>query len=168
MAGGPVISSRIFTRATCPGHVWRMVPELPLLRSSSVMPCLVAHAQAFPISRSVSTLWEASEGIYPYQSLLVQAAEIGQPWWPGLSVYIWILPFLAPMAPKLFRSVATTISVLTTMVPFGVTAVTGCITAAIGPGTPVLPAICPRDNLFFNEWGFHHRRPQVQAFEHNT
>ena len=44
------ISSRIFTRATCPGHVWRMVPELPLLRSSSVMTCLVAHAQAFPIS----------------------------------------------------------------------------------------------------------------------
>ena len=98
----------------------------------------------------------------------MQAAETGQPWWPGLSVYIWILPFLAPMAPKLFRSVATTISVLTTMVPFGVTAVTGCITAAIGPGTPVLPAICPRDNLFFNEWGFHHRRPQVQAFERTT
>ena len=39
---------------------------------------------------------------------------------------------------------------------------------AIGPGTPVLPAICPRDNLFFNEWGFHHRRPQVQAFERTT
>ena len=39
---------------------------------------------------------------------------------------------------------------------------------AIGPGTPVLPAICPRDNLFFNEWGFHHRRPQVQAFECTT
>ena len=31
----PVISSRIFTRATCPGHVWRMVPELLLLRPFS-------------------------------------------------------------------------------------------------------------------------------------
>ena len=28
--------------------------------------------------------------------------------------------------------------------------------------------ICPRDNLFFNEWGFHHRRAQVQAFERTT
>ena len=35
LAGGPVVSLRIFTRATCPGYVWRMVPELPLLRSSS-------------------------------------------------------------------------------------------------------------------------------------
>ena len=51
LAGGPLVSSRIFTRATCPGHVWRMVPELPLPRSSSVTNCLVAHAQAFPILR---------------------------------------------------------------------------------------------------------------------
>ena len=35
LAGGPVVSLRIFTRTTCPGCVWRMLPELPLLRSSS-------------------------------------------------------------------------------------------------------------------------------------
>ena len=105
------------------------------------------------ISRSVSTLWEASEGIYPYQSLLVQAAETGQPWWPGLSVYIWILPFLAPMAPKLFRSVATTISVLTTMVPFGVTAVTGCTTAAITTSASFTAAIVTTNpNMRYRPW----------------
>ena len=47
---GSVISLRIFTRTTCPGYDWRMLPELPLLRSSSpassLMPNLFRYLRA--------------------------------------------------------------------------------------------------------------------------